>query len=79
MRSAGQRAATGALLTASPAVTGITGEHWSDCQIAEGNPLWNDSELAKRLWQVSIQIIERITNATRNFGGGVIRREAAEG
>jgi WW domain-containing oxidoreductase len=65
MRSAGQRAATGALLAASPNVAGITGEYWSDCQVAEGNPLLNDDELARRLWQISTQIIDRITNATR--------------
>jgi WW domain-containing oxidoreductase len=79
MKSVGQRAATGALLAASPCVTGITGEYWSDCQVAKGNPLLNDGELAKRLWQVSTQIVARITNATRtNAGGGVIRREAIE-
>jgi WW domain-containing oxidoreductase len=79
MKSVGQRAATGALLAASPCVTGITGEYWSDCQVAKGNPLLNDSELAKRLWQVSTQIVARIANATRTAaGGGVIRREAIE-
>jgi len=80
MKSAGQRAATGALLAASPSVTGITGEYWSDCQVAEGNPLLNDNELARRLWAVSLQIVRRITNATRtNAGGSVIRREAVAG
>ena len=79
MKSVGQRAATVALLAASPRVNGITGEYWSDCKVAEGNPLLNDSELARRLWQVSMQIIERITNATRSgLGGGVIWREAIE-
>jgi WW domain-containing oxidoreductase len=77
MRSAGQRAATGALLAASPHVTGITGEYWSDCQVAEGSSLLNDGELARRLWQVSMQIIERITNVTRS-NTGVIRRTAIE-
>jgi WW domain-containing oxidoreductase len=77
MRSAGQRAATAALLAASPCVAGITGEYWSDCQVAEGNPLLNDSKLAQRLWLVSMQIVQRITNATRtNAGGHPIRREA---
>jgi WW domain-containing oxidoreductase len=79
MKSRGQRAATGALLAASPCVTGITGEYWSDCQVAEGNPLLNDSDLAKRLWQVSMQIVERITSATRTDAGGwLVRREAIE-
>jgi WW domain-containing oxidoreductase len=77
MRSVGQRAATGALLAASPHVTGITGEYWSDCQVAEGNPLLNDGALARRLWQVSMQIVERITNATR-ISAGVMQREAIE-
>jgi WW domain-containing oxidoreductase len=79
MRSAGQRAATGALLAASPCVAGITGEYWSDCQIANGNPLLNDGELAERLWQVSKQIVQRIANAARSYGGGAfIRREVFE-
>ena len=79
MKSTGQRAATAALLAASPRVMGITGEYWSDCQVAEGNPLLNDSELAKRLWQVSTQIVERITNATRtNTAGWLVGREATE-
>jgi WW domain-containing oxidoreductase len=80
MKSAGQRAATAALLAASPCVTGITGEYWSDCQVAEVNPLLNDNELAKRLWQVSMQIVERIRSATRtNAAGWSVRREAIEG
>jgi WW domain-containing oxidoreductase len=79
MKSASQRAATGVLLAASPCVTGITGEYWSDCQVADGNPLLNDSELARRLWQVSMQIVQRIKNAARtNAGGFIIRREAIE-
>jgi WW domain-containing oxidoreductase len=79
VKSAGQRAATAALLAASPYVTGITGEYWSDCQVAKGNPLLNDSELAKRLWQVSLQIVQRILNVTRpNARGCAEWREAIE-
>jgi WW domain-containing oxidoreductase len=70
IKSAGQRAATGALLAASPSVTGISGEYWSDCQIAEGNLLLDDSVLARRLWEVSMQIVKRIRNATRISAGG---------
>jgi WW domain-containing oxidoreductase len=78
MRSASQRAATAALLAASPCVAGITGEYWSDCQVAEGNPLLNDVKLAQRLWLVSMQIVQRITNAAQTNVGGLIRREAIE-
>ena len=57
MKSPSQGAATQALLAASPRVAGITGEYWADCQIATGSPLLNDSDLAKRLWEVSSQIV----------------------
>jgi WW domain-containing oxidoreductase len=80
LKSVGQRAATGALLAASPCVAGITGEYWSDCQVARGNPLLNDAELAQRLWRISTQLVERIRNTTRtNVAGYLIRREAMEG
>jgi WW domain-containing oxidoreductase len=79
MRSAAQRAATAALLAASPVVAGITGECWWECQIAQRNPLLDDRDLAKRLWRVSMQIVERITSATQSdVGGWVVRREAIE-
>ena len=78
MRSAAQRAATGALLAASPSVAGISGEYWSDCQIAEADPILDDGAIAERLWGVSAQIVERITSATlTDVGGWVVRREAA--
>jgi WW domain-containing oxidoreductase len=57
MKSTSQGAATQALLAASPQVAGITGEYWSDCQIADGNPLLSDSNLARRLWEASAQIV----------------------
>jgi WW domain-containing oxidoreductase len=59
MRSAARAAATQALLAASPLVSGISGEYWSDCQIAAGNPLLDDVELATRLWKVSSDIVAR--------------------
>jgi WW domain-containing oxidoreductase len=61
MKSAQRGAATQALLAASPGVTGITGEFWSDCQIAKGSPLVEDGDLAKRLWDASNDIIARHT------------------
>jgi WW domain-containing oxidoreductase len=56
MKSPSQGAATQALLAASPRVVGITGEYWSNCQIAAGNRLLNDRYLATRLWEVSSRI-----------------------
>jgi WW domain-containing oxidoreductase len=59
MKSAPRGAATQALLAASPSVSGITGEFWSNCQIVKGNPLLEDADLAKRLWDVSDGIVAR--------------------
>jgi WW domain-containing oxidoreductase len=59
MKSAPRGAATQALLAASPLAGGITGEFWSNCRIAAGNPLMDDIELAKRLWDVSENIVAR--------------------
>jgi WW domain-containing oxidoreductase len=59
MRSAPRGAATQALLAANPSVSGVTGEFWSNCQIAKGNPLLEDAGLAKRLWEVSDDIVAR--------------------
>jgi WW domain-containing oxidoreductase len=78
MKSVGQQAATAALLAASPCVSGITGEYWSDCQVAKGNPLLNDGELAQRLWQASLLIVERIKNAARSNAGRSATREVIQ-
>ena len=56
-KSRAQRAATPALLAASPLVAGMTGEYWSNCQRSLGNPLRQDLGLAKRLWEVSAKIV----------------------
>jgi WW domain-containing oxidoreductase len=57
LRNAQRGAATQALLAASPRVAGITGEYWTDCNIATGHHLLEDSALAQKLWEVSERII----------------------
>jgi len=56
-KSAQRGAASQVYLAASPRVTGITGEIWSDCRIAGGHALLDDVGLAKRLWDVSDRIV----------------------
>jgi WW domain-containing oxidoreductase len=68
MKSPAQGAATQTLLAASPWVAGITGEYWSDCQIARGNPLLTDAGLARRVWEASERIVSSITAAKINSG-----------
>ena len=63
MKSAPQGAATPALLAASPSVAGISGEYWSNCHIDQTNPLVNDAGLAKRLWDVTQEIVARLLPA----------------
>jgi len=57
-KSPARAAATQALLAASPAVSGITGEYWSNCQVSQGNALLQDTALARRLWDVSQEILD---------------------
>lgn len=59
MKSPARGAATQALLAANPQVAGMTGEYWANCQIARGNALLEDAELAGRLWDVSQDVIAR--------------------
>jgi NAD(P)-dependent dehydrogenase (short-subunit alcohol dehydrogenase family) len=58
-KSAAQAASTQALVAASPQVSGITGQYWSDCRIADGSPLLENVVLATRLWDVSDEIVTR--------------------
>jgi hypothetical protein len=56
VRSPARQAATPALLAVSPLVVGISGEFWSNCRISRGNPLFSDTGLARRLWDISAQL-----------------------
>jgi NAD(P)-dependent dehydrogenase (short-subunit alcohol dehydrogenase family) len=70
-RSPAQRAATAVLLAASPLTAGITGEYWSNCQTSRANPVFTDTGLAKRLWDVSAQIAAMMSgrvNSPRQLG-----------
>jgi WW domain-containing oxidoreductase len=65
LRSAAHGAATQTMLAASPRVAGISGEYWSNCQIAVGTALMGDADLSARLWDVSQIIIDRHVESTR--------------
>ncbi len=58
-RTASCAAATQALLAASPQAAGTTGEYWRNCKISKGNALLDDTALAGRLWDVSLETLER--------------------
>jgi WW domain-containing oxidoreductase len=67
-----QAAATQALLAASPEASGITGEYWSNCRISQGNVLLQNTVLARRLWDVSQEILDR----GRRGDGATLQRAA---
>ena len=71
-KSAARAAATQALLAASPAVSGITGEYWSNCNISQGNALLQNMPLAQRLWDVSQEVLDR----QHRSGGAALQRAA---
>jgi WW domain-containing oxidoreductase len=71
-KSAAQAAATQAFLAASPEASGITGEYWSDCKISQGNVLLQDTALARRLWDISQEILDR-----QHRSGGAALQQAA--
>ena len=49
-------AATTLYLACSDEVAGVTGKYFDKCRPAEANPLCEDSELRKRLWDVSEEL-----------------------
>jgi WW domain-containing oxidoreductase len=53
-------AGTPTLLAANPQVAGHTGLHWHGCQI-QANELVADSNIAGKLWEVSDQLIARLS------------------
>jgi len=58
-RPAPQAAATQALLAASPRAAGTSGEYWHNCKVSKGNALLDDRALANRLWDISLETLER--------------------
>jgi WW domain-containing oxidoreductase len=76
MKSPAQGAATQTLLAASPQVAGMTGEYWSDCQIAPGNPLLADEGLGRRLWETSEGIVSSIGAARSSARMAAVQESA---
>jgi NAD(P)-dependent dehydrogenase (short-subunit alcohol dehydrogenase family) len=59
-RTPAEGAQTSIYLASSPEVEGVTGRYFADCQPAPSSRLSLDSELAGRLWQVSLELIGRV-------------------
>lgn len=57
MKSIPEGAATECYVAVNPGAAGITGEYWSDCNVAKCRADARDPELAKKLWQRSEEIV----------------------
>jgi WW domain-containing oxidoreductase len=60
LKSVAQGAATQCYVATSPTLAGVSGEYFSDCNIAKSSALSNDAELAARLWAESERIVESL-------------------
>lgn len=57
MKSLGQGAATQCYVAAHPAAGRISGEYFADCNVAKSSDRGKDMEMAKKLWDVSEEIV----------------------
>lgn len=51
-------AATTCYVALNPHVNGVTGEYFSDCNLSKASALANDPDLAKKLWEFSLNLID---------------------
>jgi NAD(P)-dependent dehydrogenase (short-subunit alcohol dehydrogenase family) len=57
MKNVAQGAATQTYVASSPALNDVSGEFFTNCNVAKPRPDANDAALAKRLWEVSESIV----------------------
>jgi len=60
MKSVAQGAATQCYVAVHPAVAGVSGEYFADCNVAKSSRYSRDPELAQRLWEVSERIVAEV-------------------
>jgi NAD(P)-dependent dehydrogenase (short-subunit alcohol dehydrogenase family) len=60
LKTAPQGAATECYLATNPALAGVTGEYFADCNLARPSAIASDAVLAARLWEESERIVARL-------------------
>ncbi|XP_009757987.1 short-chain dehydrogenase TIC 32, chloroplastic-like [Nicotiana sylvestris] len=58
MKNVQQGAATTCYVALHPDVKGVSGKYYSDCKIAETSPQAKDAELAKKLWDFTMRLVD---------------------
>ncbi|KAG5533791.1 hypothetical protein RHGRI_027848 [Rhododendron griersonianum] len=59
-----QGAATTCYVALHPQVKGMSGKYFADCKLAEASSQANDTELAKKLWDFSLRLINQCAHAS---------------
>lgn len=60
LKNEGQGAATQVYVAVHPAVAGVSGEYFADCNVARPRPDAEDPAIARRLWEVSEEIVAKL-------------------
>ena len=60
LKNVGQGAATSCYVAVHPAAAGICGQYFSDCNVSEPRKQGSDATTARRLWEVSEEIVARL-------------------
>ncbi len=60
LKSIPQGAATEVYVAVHPATAGISGAYFADCNVAQSRPDADDAALARKLWQVSEEIVAQL-------------------
>ncbi|MBE7484190.1 MAG: hypothetical protein HS104_30005 [Polyangiaceae bacterium] len=57
LKSVAEGAATQCYVATHPALAGVSGEYFADCNVARSSALSRDAALARRLWDESERIV----------------------
>jgi hypothetical protein len=60
LKTVPQGAATEVYVATSPALDGVSGEYFANCNVAKARHDTSDVSLAKRLWEVSEKIVSEL-------------------
>ena len=60
LKTVPQGAATEVYVATNPALDGVSGEYFADCNVAKARRDTSDAGLAKRLWEVSEKIVSEL-------------------
>uniref|UniRef100_A0A1I8PVX2 Uncharacterized protein n=1 Tax=Stomoxys calcitrans TaxID=35570 RepID=A0A1I8PVX2_STOCA len=61
MKNPSQGAQCAIRLATDPKLKQVTGEFFNDCEVAASSPLGQDKELAKKLYQQTMQTLRKVT------------------